>query len=294
MAVPAPIAWVHDGISEREVAHYWPSGEYDNAAWEDCTWDSFIMYLRMSFRPSIPSTHYEAELARKASGEDTHSGSNPNDLRKAAIARYGIQLPPAITGWSNIRLALSPGRNGVISGSMRAFPYGHRLRRPQPGFAGNHAVHAAKIDANPRYWVTNPLFPEDHDGEWWSEDEMRRFVQAGVNLWSVVSKTLPKPVVTQPKPPAQTVTVPAGAGFWRYRIAGTRSTGYTISRESKVSARGFTAHLGASRIDTKDNPGFPSGTWGGKRRVWAKIVDGGSAGTWIDTLEGSNIIVRNV
>lgn len=107
------------------------------------------------------------------------------------------------------------------------------------------------------------------------------------------SRLAKPPAVTPPKASGQTVTVPKGASFWAYSISGTRSTGYTIRRQSKVTKLGFTAPLGASRIDTKDNPAFPLGIWGGRRREWAEIIAGGSAGTWVDLLEGENIIVRN-
>lgn len=294
MALPS-ILWAHDGISEREVAHRWPGGAFDNAAWEDCTWDSALMWYRLSYDDSRPSTHYEAERLRQASGEDTHSGSNPFDIVKGIRTRYGREVAKPIQGWSVLRIALGVGYNGLVSGSMGAFPWGHRLRRPQPGFASWHAVHVAKVDAAPRYWVTNPLFPEDHDGEWWTEDELRRFVQAGerANLWHLVAKIRPRPATTPP-PAAyvpETVRVRSGA-FWRYVIAGTRSAGYTVTRDSKPTS-GFSAKLGKSRIDTRANPAFPSGTWGGRRRIWAKVVDAASAynGVWLDLLEGSNITV---
>lgn len=288
--------WMHDGISEREVAHYWPNGQWDNAKWEDCNYDSAVMHYRASYDPSVPSTHYEAERLRQASGEDPIGGTNPSDVRRGYQARYHRTVPQPIKGWSTLRLALAVGYNAVVSGSMSAFSYGHRLRRPQPGFAGLHAVHAAKVDAARRYWVTNPLFAEDHDGEWWTEDELRSYVQAGerYGVSHLVAKTLRKPAVVPPKPSTQTVTVKAGASFWRYVITGTRSTSYTITRVSKLTTAGFTGTLGISRIDTQGNPAFPSGTWAGKRRVWAKIINGGSAGTWIDTLEGPNVIITEV
>ena len=283
MTTPSSL-WMHDGISEREVAHYWPGGQWDNRAWEDCTYDSAVMWYRDSYDPSVPSTHYEAERLRQASGEDPSGGTNPFDVRRGIQARYHKTVAQPITGWSALRLALAPGYNALVSGSMAAFPNGHRLRRPQPSFAGAHAVHVAKMDSNPRYWVTNPLFAEDHDGEWWTEDELRRFVQkGGANFWHLVAKTLPKPAVVAPKPKVQTVTVKAGASFWRYTIHGTRSAGYDISRESKLAAAGFSATLGVSRIDI---------VWGGRKRVFAKIINGGSAGTWIDTLEGPNVVVK--
>lgn len=286
--------WMHDGISEREVAHYWPDGQWDNAAWEDCTWDSGLMWYRDSYDSSRPSTHYEAERLRQAAGEKPSGGSNPFDFARGVQKRYSKTVVKPITGWSNLKTALGVGYNALTSGSMGVFPYGHRLRRPQPSFGGAHAVHAAKVDTIARYWVTNPLFAEDHDGEWWTEDELRRYVQGLPGGYHLVAKTLPVPVPVPPKPSAQTVTVPKGASFWAYTISGTRSAGYTISRKSKVTALGFTANLGVSRIDTRDNPGFlPTGTWGGRRRVWAKIVNGGPAGTWIDLLEGQNIIVRD-
>jgi hypothetical protein len=66
---------------------------------DDCTWDSALMWYRCSYDPTKPSTHYEAERLRQASGEDTHSGSNPDDVRRGVQARYGRQIAPSIMGW---------------------------------------------------------------------------------------------------------------------------------------------------------------------------------------------------
>lgn len=282
MTHPAAL-WMHDGISEREVSHRWPDGQWDNSAWEDCTFDSALMWYRMSYDATRPSTHYEAERLRQASGEDPIGGTNPFDVRRGIQARYGRTVAQAINGWPTLKLAMGVGYNGLVSGSMAAFPFGHRLRRPQPGFAAPHAVHAAKVDSNPRYWVTNPLFAEDHDGEWWSEDELRRFVQALPGGYHLVAKTLPRPVVVPPPPALEMVRIKAGGYFYDYDISGTATGGYTIKRTQRFTPGGFSAKLGRSRIDIY---------WQGSRRLFAKIIDKTSAydGTWLDLLAGGVIV----
>lgn len=281
MTLPA-ILWAHDAISEREPAHYWPDGRWDNARWEDCIWDSTVMWLRIVRDAKIPATHYESERLRQASGEDTHSGSNPVDVATGVWNRYKWTTPPRITGWTALRAALQPGFAAVIQGSMGAFPYGHRLRRFDAAFAGAHAVMGVKVDAQPRYWVTDPLAPEgSYQGEWWSEAELRRFVQALSGASHLVAKIKPKPAVVVPKPvPVQVVRV--SGYFWDYTIHGTRTAGYTISRRQRYTAGGFSARLGTSRIDT---------IWSGSRRLFAKIVDPKSAydGLWINLLDSPNV-----
>jgi hypothetical protein len=167
---------------------------------------------------------------------------------------------------------------------MGAFSFGHRLRRAQPGFAAPHAVHVAKVDPLPHYWVTNPLFAEDHDGEWWTEDELRRAVQALPYGKHLVAKTLLQSPTAPPRPAIEIVRISPYTSFWDYDIRGTATDGYTITREQRTSARGFSALLGRSRIGTVERP-FE---WSGKVRSFAKIVDPASAydGVWLDLLAG--------
>lgn len=276
MTIPA-ILWMHDGISERETAHTWPNGMRDDAKWEDCTYDSALMWYRQVHDPSVPSTHYEAERLRQDSGEGPLGGTNPFDVRRGLLARYHWVAPPPITGWPALRLALGPGHAAVATGLMGAFPDGHRLRRFQPNFAGAHAVNAVRPDLTLRYWVSNPLAAEDHDGEWWTEDELRRYVQAGGgSFYHLVGKVLPKP-------PTKPERVRVSGSYWDYDIRVSSSgTGVTVLGRKSKRTSGFSADLARQGYDK---------SWEGLKRRFQQINDPHSAYNqkWLDVLDEPNV-----
>lgn len=275
MILPTAL-WSLDAISEREPAHYWPDGRFDDASWEDCTFDTAVAFARVVHDPDIPATHQEAERLRAASGRGTMGGTNYNDVRVAFAKRYDWDAPPVIRYWTNLRLALGTGYAAAVSGAMSAFTVNHRLRRFDPMFRGNHAALVAKLDAQPRYWWVDPLAPEgDYAGEWVTENELRAFVQAGApGSGHLVAKLLPRPLVVHPRPLGKVVSV-EGA-YFEYVIHGTRTYGYDITRKRRVDH--FTAQLGVSRIDIM---------WASKKRLFAKIVSGPREGHWINLMEST-------
>lgn len=173
MTVPAG----HIHVSEREIAHTWPDGQKDDARWEDCLWCSTLEWLHDTVKPDVPMTHAEAEALRAESGEPPTGGSNLSDVARGVEGRYNINLPQVIYGADAIVAALAGGkRAGVVTGSMGAFPAGHRLRRWDPTFAGAHAVFLA-YDPASGYWWCDPLAPAGpYVGETVSAAEVRQFV----------------------------------------------------------------------------------------------------------------------
>lgn len=170
----APFLHVH--VSEREGAHDWPDGQHDDARWEDCSWCSAVMFARQAHDPSIPATHEEAELLRAAADEIPTGGSSPADVRRGLIARYRFNPPSSLLSPATMWAALDLGHVGLITGSMGAFPDGHRLRRFSPSFDGAHSIFAARLDETDRVWWDDPLAPKgSYDGEWVTRDELLSF-----------------------------------------------------------------------------------------------------------------------
>jgi hypothetical protein len=84
---------------------------------------------------------------------------------------------PVVRGWTNLKPRLTVGKVASVSGSMRVFPDGHRLRRHDPNFDDSHCVVVFKLDGLARYWWCDPLAPKgEYRGEWVSESELARYV----------------------------------------------------------------------------------------------------------------------
>lgn len=54
MTLPAPL-WMHNHVSEREVARTWPDGQKDDSRWEDCMWCSVVEWLNDTWK-DVPDT----------------------------------------------------------------------------------------------------------------------------------------------------------------------------------------------------------------------------------------------
>jgi hypothetical protein len=187
-----PLTHIH--VSERETAHRWPDGRWDNARWEDCAWDSAVELVRALGNYKIPATHAEAEALRAASGEDTHSGSNPDDVRRGILRRYKLPTNPVVRGWENLRARLKVGTVASVSGNMGVFSRMHRLRRHDRDFNAGHNVVIFKLDNLPRYWWCDPLGPkEGYNGEWVSEAELGVFVRGLAYNGHIVGALPPEP-----------------------------------------------------------------------------------------------------
>ena len=212
MALPAMIS-THNHVSEREIAHYWPDGQYDNSTWEDCLWCSVVELLNDTYNPSIPDTLAYAERLRDASGEPPTGGSNAWQAQTAIYKMHGV-LIPVVTGFAALWDRLDVGYASAIAGSMGAFPYGHTLRRHLPGFAGGHSVYVARVKNGERFVVTEhnrpvaELGPAPVDGlreETWEELVKRVGIKEATK-----PPVFPKPLPYPPDykgPPASEVLI---------------------------------------------------------------------------------------
>ena len=91
MSLPSDI-WYHEHITEREVAHTWPTGESDDSRWEDCAWVSAVEWARLTIKSAIPHSHAEAEALRHDAGEPPTGGSNPRDVARGIKRQRGENL----------------------------------------------------------------------------------------------------------------------------------------------------------------------------------------------------------
>lgn len=192
MTPPAAL-WAHRHVSERETAHRWPTGEADNAAWEDCGPCSAIELARLCHDAAIPATLAEAEALRHDAGLAPTGGMNAEDLARGLARRYGWHIG-VTRGFDDLWAALQPGYAAAIGGGMGVFPAGSRWRRWDPPFAGGHNVLVARVDAQPRVWWCDPLAPAGtYQGEWMALADLRTFVNA-IAAGHLVAKIRP-PVV---------------------------------------------------------------------------------------------------
>jgi len=175
---PVPSNHIH--VSEREVAHRWPDGRYDNVAWEDCAWCVALMFARLLGK-NPPATHAEAEALRAQAGEDTWSGSSVADVRLGLSRRYRLAVNPPVYGFTALWAKLKPGTAASVSGLLGVFPRGSRLRR-HAAFGGTHQWLVMRLDDGNRVLVFDPLAPKGHKGDWVTAAELKRFVD-GVGGW---------------------------------------------------------------------------------------------------------------
>lgn len=176
----------HNHVSEREIAHRWPNGQWDDAAWEDCTFMTGVEWCRLTHSRAIPPTHFEGERLRQSSGSRPSGGTNIDDLSRGIRRRYGYNPGTSIRGFGELWRQLKPGKAAVCQGVMGVFPYGHRLRRWDRGFNGKHCVLVVRVDASDRVWWCDPLAPEGwaggpqgsapYSGEWVTKAELKRYV----------------------------------------------------------------------------------------------------------------------
>lgn len=172
------ISAIHIHVSEREVAHTWPDGQKDDAAWEDCTFCAAIEFARLCHDAGIPATHAEAELLRDASGRKPTGGTNVGDVIRGLQGRYGwLTGYVQASSYAELRTTLVPGTAAVSQGRLAAFLFGHSLRRWDPGFVGGHAVLLINDGDPSGPWWCDPLAPKgQYRGERVTWSEVRTYV----------------------------------------------------------------------------------------------------------------------
>lgn len=194
-AMAAP--WMHNHVSEREVAHTWPDGQKDDSHWEDCLWCSVVEWLNDTWK-DVPDTLAYAEKLRDASGEPPTGGSNYTDVQRA-FNKFGIPITVAPLSFAAFWTALKPGTAAVASGENGNLPAGHRLRRFDTDFTGGHAVYVARMDTTDRVWWCDPLAPDTgYSGEWVTKATLKQWMGTRTGATPRALRTQPAP----PPPPA--------------------------------------------------------------------------------------------
>lgn len=283
MTHPA-VLWNHRHVSERESAHYWPDGRWDNARYEDCFWDVLVEFVRACLRADIAATHYEAERLRQDAGEDTSSGSHSGDGNKGLRKRYS--LGPLETHSDADVLNMPIGFAASIAGSMGVFSWGHPLRRWDREFRGSHRVFVVRVKGGTGWWWCDPLAPAGYEGEYISRADLQRFMGGLPFGDHFIRPLLPKPAVPVHDPtPIGTVRVKAGVSFFIYDVNGNPTAGYdaTTRSEPKTTQKGFSATVGREI----------TWRWKDEDRRWVHITDPKSAyeGAWVDLNAGGISLV---
>lgn len=157
----------HVHVSERQPG-----------AWLDCRWMSAVEFVNAV--EGCPATHEEGDALRADSG-DLIGGSNMGDQIRGMLKRYGWigEVKP-----NTDILKVPVGHAVTLDGNMGAFFEGHRLRRWDPTFAGDHAVAVFRLPRG--WWWCDPLAPRffgpkpqtEYTGQWVVADELRAFVAA--------------------------------------------------------------------------------------------------------------------
>ena len=222
MTLPTLVA-NHVHVSEREVAHTWPDGQKDNAAWEDCAWCSAVEFARLTIDARIAATHAEAELLRDASGEPPTGGSTAWNVESGILKRYHVDVAAPVRGFSALWTALKPGYAAVASGSMGSVST--TLRRWDPGFGGGHSTLVVRIDTQDRVWWCDPLAPKGtYEGQWVTKAELKRFVDGLPGAGQLVRKVMVPVVPPTPPPPPVVTDMPALTTYTPGSIATIKAT----------------------------------------------------------------------
>lgn len=162
--------------SEREGAHYWPDGRYDDSHWEDCAWNSLGMARDVATGGATRPTHTEMERIRSLVMGPL-GGTTAQQLMAGARIAWGWtpKLIPYNATWATVWASVPVGGAFVLMGRLSMFPVGHRLRRFQPTYTGGHAICGVKEDeAGGRGF--DPLGPlTGYAGERWTAAEFATF-----------------------------------------------------------------------------------------------------------------------
>lgn len=170
-------------VSERERAHLWPDGRYDDAKWEDCGPTSIIMAVDGHTGGAKPASHtlVEAEGLRAAAGYGPSFGTNIQRLAATAVLRYKVNLPLYRYGFTDIWRVLQPGTCAAVAGHMGAFGPDSALSRWAPNCDSPHVVYVARETTLDKVVWIDPLAPAGaYRGDAVSKEQLRAFLSKGI------------------------------------------------------------------------------------------------------------------
>lgn len=230
-------------VCEKEDAHRWPDGRWDDAADEDCAFCSVLMQYLAEHPGAAPATLEEAEAIRAAAGLGPLGPASSADTIRGCQARYSW-APTQIPAGSDVLLSAfaQPGVSAAVSGKPSSCSTGNPFKRWLPTYLGGHKVYVSRIDDTERLWLQDPEGPKTgYSGEWVTRANLIEFVRGGtshtiakvaeVTDVLVINDTTPKivtsktgavyydpgsgAVVTKESLVSRTVPSPYGSGTYR-------------------------------------------------------------------------------
>jgi hypothetical protein len=189
-----------------------------------------------------------------------------------AMSRLGVSFHIGQGGWDGVRAARQQRKMIVLQGDSEEFPNG----TCSGVFNGDHAV-AIHPDTNGSLWLLAD--PICNTRRWESEYVLRRY--ASNFRPSIAFGVFPTPVpeLQPPSVPVPTGWVRVTGSFWQYAVRGNPTTGYAKTTREQKTTKGFSANVGKV-IET---------SWGGRDRMFAKVISGAYSDTWLDLLDDGQV-----
>jgi hypothetical protein len=211
----------------------------------------------------------------------TYEETSPNtpgwsltDLDKA-MERLEVPFAIGHGGWEGVREARAAHKPVVLQGDSEEFPNGTCSGR----FDGDHAVTIhPDDDSGPLWLLADPICK---GRRWESEAVLRRYATNFRPSISYGVFLTPVPILAPPPVVVPTGWVRVTGAWWPYTVRGNPTIGYdatTRPLESKVT-KGFSANVGK----------VIEAYWGGRDRVFAKLLTGIYAESWVDLLDDGSV-----
>lgn len=193
------------------------------SGWRDCTYSAYLMGLIYAGYATFPLGIYtinEREAFERSDDKPDETGGNMFYCDQGSSRRYGRTLDTPTISLSDA--LKTPGIGLVLSGVNGNLPYGHWLRRWDPGFIGNHAVFVIPMGNGNVLWF-DPEAPWKFAGD--------TVDNATVLKWASLSVSTPSnwriAVADKWAPAATTVTLKYGGyegyrGTWKVNSDGSR------------------------------------------------------------------------
>lgn len=231
-------------ISEKEDAHRWPDGQWDDAADDDCVPTSGLGQYLGAKPGKAPATHFEAERIRQDAGVAPTGPMSSDDLIRGTTKRYGWAATKIAAGFTALRAALVPGTSATVSGKPSNFPTGHRLRRFLPTFTAGHRVLVGNY-GDYLWWIDPEGTPVDtYRGEKVTWAEIQTFVAGGSSHTVAAMAEATEPMVTISDRAPKSLDWQAGVQFYDlngapYKVAAAGRSDRASDFEAAIGGAAF-------------------------------------------------------
>lgn len=132
----------------------------------DCAYAAYLTGLVEAGFTKFPLGMFTAEEREALESSDDRpdeTGANLGNADQASIRRYGVSAHNVTEVALSISLQIA-GRILILAGNNGRLPRGHRLRRWQPNFTGNH-MWAVKTTGTSTVRIFDPLAPMKYTGD---------------------------------------------------------------------------------------------------------------------------------